>query len=156
MSCGLASTIAQVLILISATDRPPDYLEVGNQTGQVQWVYLQARGGDAPDAEWQPGIRSNPNRTTKIRLRNFEPFDILILGADGTYTKIDGVMLCTMIDQCRDLGIKQSTLQIKRGQWTMNQQREFRLQEPAEESSLTAGADYDLVRIEVPRPRRKK
>jgi hypothetical protein len=87
-----------------AAPRFPEYLCIDNQGNETVWVSIKAKGQASTNRSvWQREVAVSPSRRTQtcIRLRGYEPFDIVVIEKDGGATLYRNVPLCTIMDKCR-------------------------------------------------------
>ncbi len=105
----LASTAAQA----SSQQRGPEYLEVANHTKEPIAVFIRS----VKNPQWAAPATVKAGTVGRIRLREYQPFEIAIRRADNSFVLMHGVTLCTMMDKCKTDGPKIWNIPAQIGRW---------------------------------------
>lgn len=135
-----------------AQEQIPEFLHVDGFGDETVWVTVRAHGRGSRDRDWQPLVKSTPGNRLTIRLRGYEPFDVLIYKKDGTFIRLDRVNLCEFMQYCEVYGPHAYLVPITVGTWKRGQDGNAILDDDEDVTArIAVGADATNVGIDVSR-----
>lgn len=143
---ALGVLVALAVTANSYAQQPPvEYFHVRNSSGKRIWVHMRA----VDEVRYQQPIQIDPGKAGTIRLRGFEPFDIVINQEGGGVYRAEDQFLCSVMRECARTGKQNWTMRFDVGQWIKGELRPRWFAAPGTPLRLLADEDETLLEFDV-------